>query len=308
MRAALLVAALVSLAACGGGSRSPVSPTPTPQPVIIAGTLRATNGQAVIAGATIRAASGESVTTDAAGTFRLSLLSTPARFTITGAIVPREVSVSSHDVALDAFVENGSFDLAYFRQIARGALDNAALQPIRRWTQAPRVYLRTIDESGAAIDPKTLDMVATTLTATAASWTAGAIGVASVERGTDTRIGQAGWITVRWTPDAAAYCGRADVGMSGGMIEFAPKGANCACGGFQMAPRIVKHELGHALGWWHSPDPADLMHVSSAQCDRDLSARERQYARYLYARPVGNVDPDSDPVGTVLLQPAMIVH
>jgi hypothetical protein len=37
-----------------------------------------------------------------------------------------------------------------------------------------------------------------------------------------------------------------------------------------------------------------------------LSAREREYAAYLYSRPVGNTDPDNDPSGTVFLSPRLV--
>jgi hypothetical protein len=41
-------------------------------------------------------------------------------------------------------------------------------------------------------------------------------------------------------------------------------------------------------------------------CDAPLSARERYHAAIAYARPVGNVDPDTDPAGTVNLAPMTV--
>jgi hypothetical protein len=41
-------------------------------------------------------------------------------------------------------------------------------------------------------------------------------------------------------------------------------------------------------------------------CDKPISARELYHARIAYSRPVGNVDPDTDPVGTVTLAPLRV--
>jgi hypothetical protein len=34
-------------------------------------------------------------------------------------------------------------------------------------------------------------------------------------------------------------------------------------------------------------------------CDLQPSARDRQYAKYMYSRPVGNTDPDNDPAASL---------
>ena len=75
---------------------------------------------------------------------------------------------------------------------------NAWLRSLRRWTQAPNIYLRTIDDSGRPMDAATLDMTEGVIRQTASLWTGGRFGVGIVERGTDTRQSVAGWITVVW--------------------------------------------------------------------------------------------------------------
>jgi hypothetical protein len=39
-------------------------------------------------------------------------------------------------------------------------------------------------------------------------------------------------------------------------------------------------------------------------CDRDPSPKEREYAGYLYRRPVGNTAPDDDPSTALALVPS----
>ena len=276
------------------------------------GHLTATNGGQPITGAALRFSDGTTTTTDGAGWFRVPLAGLAlVRLTITGPVVTREIGVQlsrDRDVTVDAFVDDGSFDLTYFRQIARGALDHASLQPLRRWTQDPMVYLRTIDEEGRPIAPATLQMVRETVTATAPLFTGGAISLARIEQGLDTREGQAGWVTVKWITAASAYCGRADVGLSGGTIELlAYAKPGCTCNG-RTRPRTVRHELGHVLGFWHSGDAADVMYRVGSVCDALPTPRERQYARYLYARPIGNTDPDTDPAAAVFVAPARAIE
>jgi hypothetical protein len=62
--------------------------------------------------------------------------------------------------------EAGGFDLKFYWQFVRNGLDSTALQPIRRWTRNPSVYLRTVDEAGAPIDAETLDATERMLTET----------------------------------------------------------------------------------------------------------------------------------------------
>lgn len=177
-------------------------------------------------------------------------------------------------------------DIGFYKQIGCNGYD-LPLQPVRRWSVAPKVYLRTVDEAGAAIDALTLDTVQNAIVQAAPILTAGKLSL-SVERGTSTREGQSGWVTVRWPGAFVAadffICGRAQVATDGGWIELNYQSVACGCQGARMSASTARHELGHALGYWHTSDTNDLMsNVGGARpCDQQPSARELAAASFQY--------------------------
>jgi hypothetical protein len=172
-------------------------------------------------------------------------------------------------------------DLAFYQQIGCNAFDGP-MQSVRRWMVAPRLYIRTIDEAGAPIDAVTLDTVQNAMTGIASQLTGGKFGLASVERGSETREGLSGYVTVKWGT-AIDRCGFADVAVDGGVIQFNPQRPTCACNGSKIFARSAAHELGHAFGYWHTSQQGDLMFGSTpATCEPSLSAREQQAIAYQY--------------------------
>lgn len=187
------------------------------------------------------------------------------------------------------------FDLTHYRQLVHNAYETrGGLEPLRRQSQAPRIYLRTMDDAGRSIDAFTLDQTASALERVAGSLT-GVFGLAGLERGTETRQGQRGWITVRWSGveelrNEFSVCGRGNVG--GDLITLFPRSPGCRCpGGPAVNLATVKHELGHVLGFWHTDDKNDLMYPVIRQCDTDPSERERYHASVAYSRPIGSAAP-----------------
>lgn len=277
------------------------------------GRVTATNGRQPLGGVAVTLGA-TTATTDAGGAFSTSLGLGTVRVTLASAgILARSVMAavnSARDLPLDAIALGGGFDPVFYRQFVRNTLEApTTTEPLRRLTKPPRVYIRTIDEAGIAIEPGTLAVVQDAIATTAGIWSNG-MGVAAIERGTETRVGQTGWLTVTWpNPVQPDHCGLSDLGLDGGKIQLNYLRPTCRCPGTQIYPWLVRHELGHAFGYWHTDNPADVMYgLAGPGCDGMPSARERYHAAIAYSRPVGNTDPDNDPTSVVNLLPAKIVH
>jgi hypothetical protein len=323
----LTLAVLLALAACS--KSQPTAPTTTAaaastQPnIVLTGHITATITGEPLSGLTLDLASHQT-TTDASGGFRYefapgAITATPL-LTIGGPTVLTRQSVvafaTSRDLSTDAIALSPNFDLVFYRQLVRDNFDSpGVLRLIRRWDSAPLVYLRTVDEAGSPIDGTTLDTVEAAIRDTVGAWTGGRFGVADLQRGTDTKEGALGWVTVKWPAQAdPSICGRSLVGVSGGWIELDYKNNSCTapCSkNSRIAPRVVRHELGHTLGFWHTGNPQDLMYGGTwtdSQCNQSPTTREQFHAAIAYARPQGNSDPDNDPTSTSLrFEPSPIV-
>jgi hypothetical protein len=316
-------------AGCAGSSATspaPASPSPiatpaVPSTVTLSGTVTATNGGQPLSGATVDANGSQTVSSPAGGyVFTLPPSSLALTMTIqgTGLLTHRTYVLggSSRAVNLNAIALNG-FDLAFYRALIRNGFEApATLQPLRRWTRTPSIYLKTVDEAGEAIHGPTLDLIEAALKDAVPRWTSRVLGTPTVERGTGTRVGTSGWITVRFPATTVLLdqgsCGQAQIAVDGGWIELGyhgstANGGTCRTATAVIAPHVVEHEVGHALGFYHSDRIGDLMYRSSWFDPTGLPTdRELAHAAIAYARPVGNTDPDNDPSSAVNLTPIVV--
>jgi hypothetical protein len=219
------------------------------------------------------------------------------------------VSVSNRTATIDVIQLKTPFDLPFFQRIARNALETeGALEPLRPLSAAPRIHIRTVDERGQPVDGRMVSLVENALRDAAAGWSGGRFPIEIVSRGSETRQGQQGWITVLWpNPGDDTLCGRATIGTTTGFIELHYRNESCGCGSNAIAPATVRHELGHVYGYWHSNSSSDVMYGKAKACDQKPSSRELAHAKYMYSRSAGNLDPDTDPSGTTLRVPRVIV-
>lgn len=304
MRSKLVFLALTAtLAGCSGSSSpNPVAPsvppsTPPAAAQTLSGRLTATVDSSALVGATITAGTS-TTTTDAAGAFTLPAPTFPMTLTLQGpGLVTRGVTLASRPagvVAVDAFRLDGQFDLTFYRQFVRNSFDSPGLAFLKRRAAAPNVFLRTVDDAGAPMAAAQLDSTEAAIRSVASTWAGGQFGVASVTRGSG--AAPAGdWILVHWGGAASDVCGFT-AAIGGNDIKLDYKTPRCGCSGVGISPLIVKHELGHAFGYWHTDSTRDLMSgAGTTECDLDPSPRERYHAALAYRRPVGNRDPDIDP-------------
>lgn len=193
------------------------------------------------------------------------------------------VTTSAAVATTAALASADGFDPSFYRAFVQNGFESPdRLAPIHLLTSPLHIYMQTRDDAGRAVDAATLESTANILSETARVWSGDTFGVAEITRGTATRENTAGWITIKWstaaTPDR---CGRSTIGVDGGFIEFNVSGS-CSCGlATAIYPRLVRHELGHAMGYYHTDDPGDVMYgqsITTAGCDLLPSDRERRHA------------------------------
>ncbi len=326
VRASVWVALTLTLASCGGGGSTPVTPTTptptTPAPttptntwsaagqVVALGTSQGFGGATVTPGWTLAA-----VTADTQGNYLLGDVanppSTPYPITVSGAgMVSHATWITwtrgaRTGVDLNMIRNSAPFSMDFYRQFARDTYDNDPGAPfgLPRWTSNPSFYIRTIDQNGRAIEPEVLTVTLDAVRRAVPAFTGGTYSAAVIETGTAARGEAAGWINIdiRRDPAEKRVCGYAYVGANPGSIVL--NDDVCSCGSNKIPGAVTMHEVGHAMGFFHVSDRNSLMYPFVAgDCPAgQLSASESYHAGVAYARPRGNLDPDRDPAASAAL-------
>jgi hypothetical protein len=314
---------VISSAACGGGS-TPTAPTAAvTAPVTgwsVAGQLVDTVEAQPVSGARI-APTWDLAAVTSAGDGAYSFASStnpptnPYRLSISGPdILSRDLWVGWQSgartgVTLDAIRLRPPFSLEFYRQFVRGTYDQpGAPYAVFRLMDSPKVYVKTIDQNGRAIEPEVLAVVREAIPRAVSEYSAGRLSVTTLEMGTETRATENGWIIVniRRDPNERQTCGFASIGAVAGSITL--NNDVCSCGSNKIPGALVLHEVGHALGFFHVPDRNSVMYpFLPGNCPAGtLSAAEKFHAAIAYSRPRGNLEPDNDPSSRHYFAPAAV--
>jgi hypothetical protein len=270
----------------------------------MSGTVVTTVAGSPVAGANLATSVG-AVMADAGGRFTLSRTSAPS-----GAISAtisadgyrtretHRAAARSEDAGVDLIATGPPFDEGFFNEFARDTFEHPEIvRQLYPWSEQPRFYVRSVDETGRPIPPEVVREVRTGIVEGVPAFTGGRYS-AVIEEGTATRSEAVGWINVDVVKviPAGDYCGfSTDIGGNPSTILLRLE--RCGCGSIKIPKGVVLHEVGHALGFFHVSDRSHLMYpLAATGCPAESpSPKERHHAAIVYSRPRGNLDPDRDP-------------
>jgi hypothetical protein len=299
LRRGFVAVALVAAAGCGS-SASPAAPVPVGNSVNMSGNVRSFQSKAPLAGVTI---SGTGInagyTTGASGHYELSGSQGDwdVSFAAPGFLTKRWRAPMKNPTLynIDAIALEPPFDLEFYREFARGRQE-FGLQPIRRWTIAPRIFFRTVaSDTGATVPGDSLDAMEQFARTLVPQITGGRFQVAGFDRGPNPPSDRRGWIIVEsfenGIPNQPGAGGVSFIGVNPGLINLRlnPRPASPATGCYSAMGGAFYHEIVHAMGFYHAPGGWSV----DNNCN-EMLPHVLLHADVAYSRIPGNVDPDTD--------------
>jgi hypothetical protein len=303
-----ILAVLVLATACGATPSSPTSsppvvmPPPAPTPWTLAGaTMDAVTG-APISGAAVAFAKLSTVTSNAAGEWTMTGtgpvdVSQPLKVSAPGYIthdthVRWQIGGRANlDILL--FRDGAPYSLAFYRDMVRNAFEAPDhLEPLRRWTVQPNFYINTFNpKTSQPIDAAELALVINAVQQSVPQLTGGSFTAGTIESGNGTRAARVGYVNLSFSYEPQAdYCGHSQVGTNPGAIVINYDRCASVCGSLKVSPEVVSHEVGHAMGFWHTKADGLMSATAFHGCGTaSFSPDERLHARLAYLRPPGNL-------------------
>jgi hypothetical protein len=249
------------------------------------------------------------VTPVSAGEYRIvPAPSSPIRVAIAApGYLRRETALSgtNDQPTVDLIEDAAPFQLDRYREIVRNGRDapqNVATIGTRRWNQDPTMYIvRVTLDTHRDVGDDVVRFMVETVRSVVPDFTGGRYKLGAVETGTMQRPLADGFFEVRLYDKCIPAAGG---GTNLGEATAPPNSyLALAIDCFARLPNTpppkfpeastTTHEAGHAMGLFHHNGPGVMNPSGGAQ----ITDEERMYARILYSRPRGNLDPDIDPPG-----------
>ena len=229
----------------------------------------------------------------AIGSWSQDVSSLPASVTVSApGHITRQTRVGSRTPTVDLIPTAPPFSSIFYGQLVRNLLDSSTAEPVRSLPAAPSLYLQTQGISGS-----TVEHLLAAAREIVPMMTGNRYQLATVETGLETRPERAGWIVVDIINDKSdESCGRAYIGAVSGHIwlNVASSDQGCTFGTDVISQGVMRHEMSHALGFWHIDVPNSLMYYRTNRGAGLPTDLERYHAGIAYSRQAGNRDPDID--------------
>lgn len=283
---------------------------------VLSGTVVGYGTNTPVSGATVRLGGTASVT-NTSGQFTLSNVASSGSGVVSVVLpgyvyrgIALTLSSMRTGVVLDVLRDAAPFSLDFYRQIARNSTESATLLPTNRWTVNPSFYFQrlTVDTS-LPVPDEVIQSIQADFAASVPELTGGRFTVGASEVGDDPRPAQDGWVNVTfYTVISTGSLGNATVGGNSGtmIIRHDPAltsntGTNpYSCSSIALG--VADNLIMYTMGFWHTVNVlAD--EFSGPGCPGSgRPANTVFHTSLMYSRPVGNMDPDVDPVSSAQMR------
>jgi hypothetical protein len=204
------------------------------------------------------------------------------------------------DLNVLLFPDRAPYSLAFYRELVRNGFEEPGdLEPLRRWTAQPNFYINTFNpKTTQAIDAAELALVVKAIQESIPQLTGGTFAAGAIESGNGDRAPRVGYVNLSFSYEPTAdYCGHSQIGTNPGVVVINYDRCADVCGSLKVSPEVVAHEVGHAMGFWHTKADGLMSATAFHGCaTASFTPDERLHARLAYLRPPGSLDVDVDPV------------
>lgn len=254
------------------------------------------------------------VVTDPEGRFAFTNLPTSVVYKVkaAGCLDRRStwmISESKSDVSIELICESPRLSLDFYRtfvrNIAETTIGPAFTKPLG---QSPRFYVRTVlEDTGAVVDEDVIAGLRRIFEHSVEELSGGRLRMSGFEVGTTQRGPEAGLVRVGFRSFIRNFVAGETVTTSSPTVTLVYdrrfdteeiKRNNYAANCESVSVAVAEHEAVHVMGFYHTPTTAQDFQTPTCS-GQGRPERVRDAARVMYSRPLGNTDPDFDPVNFI---------